>query len=278
VTLTLALAGLMLVYARGWVRLRSSRTGATSVRRLAAFVGGVSALWLAVGSPLGALDHRLLTFHMVQHLVIMLVAAPLVLLGAPVPTLLAALPERHAVAARAGSFAVAPVRALGRLFAHPVVCWLAGTGVVIGWHVPAILALTLHARAWHGVQQASFLAAGLLFWWPVILPWPAVPRWPLASLPLYLFLATLPCDALSAFLAFSGRVLYTHYLGAGSPAGFSPLADQELAGALMWFSVTVAYLLPAMVLTVRMLSPAQARRTLYSPKLASARSSGSGRS
>jgi putative membrane protein len=93
-----------------------------------------------------------------------------------------------------------------------------------------------------------------LFWWPVIRPWPSVtgsPRW---SVPLYLFLATLPCDALSAFLAFSDRVIYRPYLSADGGFNLSPLQDQGLAGALMWVTVTFAYLIPAVVVTVRLLS------------------------
>ncbi len=99
------------------------------------------------------------------------------------------------------------------------------------WHVPALFALALRSPAWHAVEQASFLVTGLLFWWPVIEPWPRrpLPPW---SIVLYLFLATLPCDILSAFLVFSDRVAYPVYLSADSSAAV--LADQQRAGALMW--------------------------------------------
>jgi len=80
---------------------------------------------------------------------------------------------------------------------------------------------------------------------------------------LYLFLATLPCDALSAFLVFCGRVVYPSHRSAQALFGFSPLQDQECAGALMWFWVTIAYLLPAIVITLRMLSPPA--RECYEP-------------
>jgi putative membrane protein len=183
------------------------------VRRWWALGAGVVVLWVAVASPLSVLDHRFLTAHMVQHLLLMIVAAPLILAGAP---------------------------AL-RLRLPPALCWLASTAVVIGWHVPALFELGMH---WHLLQHASFFVAGLLFWQPVM---GREPQW---SVPLYLFLATLPCDALSAFLVFCGRVVYPHYLHA--PDG---LADQELAGALMWVAVTFAYLIPAAVVVVQLLSP-----------------------
>jgi putative membrane protein len=190
--------------------------------KLWALGAGTLALWIATGSPLAVLDHRYLTAHMVQHLVLMLIAAPLILLGAP------------------------PIR----LRLHPALCWLASTAVVIGWHIPALFALGMQSKSWHAFEHASFFAAGLLFWWPVI------GREPLWSAPLYLFLATLPCDALSAFLTFCGRVVYPHYLHAPRA-----LADQELAGALMWIVVTFAYLAPAAAVTIQLLTPGRVSAT-----------------
>ena len=86
--------------------------------------------------------------------------------------------------------------------------WLAGTLTVIVWHVPAAFDLAQRSASWHGIQDASFFVTGLLFWWPVVRPWPAAERLPRSMIPLYLFAATLPCDALSAFLVFCDRVVY----------------------------------------------------------------------
>jgi putative membrane protein len=194
--------------------------------RIAAFAGGLAALWVAVASPVSHLDHHLLTAHMVQHLLLMLVAAPLVLLG---------------------------VGSSSRLHWRPnlVVSWLAGSLTVIIWHVPAIFELALRSPFWHAFEHASFFLAGTLFWWPAVHSgWEAQS----SSLPIYFFLATLPCDALSAFFAFCGYVVYTPYLSGHRHFGLSPLDDQALAGALMWVVVTFAYLIPALVLTARFLS------------------------
>ncbi len=110
--------------------------------RIAAFAGGLAALWIAVASPVSHLDHHLLTAHMVQHLLIMLVAAPLVLLG---------------------------VRSSLRLHWRPnlVVSWLAGSLTVIIWHVPAIFELALRSPFWHAFAHAGFFVAGTVFWWLV---------------------------------------------------------------------------------------------------------------
>jgi putative membrane protein len=126
-------------------------------------------------------------------------------------------------------------------------------------HVPAAFALAQRSAVWHEIQDASFLISGLLFWWPVVQPWPAAERLPRPMVPLYLFTATLPCDALSAFLVFCDRAVYHQHFVAGARqfTTSAALADQQTAGAFMWVSVTFIYLVPALVMTIRSLSPAQ---------------------
>ncbi len=258
IELTMVLALTTYFYSRGWFRLRTTFPKATSFGQCAAFVSGVITLWVAVGSPLAGLDHELLSFHMIQHILLMAVAPPLVLMGAPVLVFLHGLPERF-LQALDSFLRWAPAHSTGRILTHPVFCWSAATMTVIGWHIPGMFELGLHSHLWHEIQHASFFAGGLLFWWPVIQPWPSVSRWPTWSIPLYLFLATLPCDALSAFLAFCDRVVYRSYLFMPHAVHTSPLQDQEWAGVLMWVSVTFIYTLPAVVLTIRELSPDASR-------------------
>ena len=205
-----------------WLRLR----GAVPVWRAVFFWCGIVSVWLATASPLAMLDEEMLTAHMLQHLLLMTLGAPLILLGFP---------------------------AL-RLRANPVFCWFAAVVVLTGWHIPALFALGLSSHLWHHLEHATFFAAGLLFWLPVLpsLPGGSHPRW---SMVIYLFLATLPCDALSAFLAFCGHVVYPHYGNVARHFALPALQDQECAGALMWTWVTFAYLIPAVLVTLRLLSP-----------------------
>jgi cytochrome c oxidase assembly factor CtaG len=189
--------------------------------RLATFAGA-AAVWIAVASPAAHLDHSLLTAHMVQHLLLMLVAAPLILVG------------------------IAPK--LGRWRPHAALCWAAGTVTVIAWHVPAVFERALASPVWHGVEQASFLIAGMLFWLPVVAS-PAT--W---LVPVYLFLATLPCDALGAFLAFCDHVVYAQYRHMHGAVHLSPMQDQQLAGAVMWVVATFAYMVPALVIMTRLVA------------------------
>jgi cytochrome c oxidase assembly factor CtaG len=145
-----------------------------------------------------------------------------------------------------------PAQRLSHLFRHPIFGWFCASGTVIGWHVPVVFQLALRSHWWHDVEYASFILAGLLFWLPVMRPESLWPRW---FIPLYLFLTTLPCDILSAFLAFCDRVVYPSYFSAPGLFHLSPLQDQQCASALMWVSVTVAYLLPAAAITLKILSP-----------------------
>jgi putative membrane protein len=180
---------------------------------------------------------------MVRHVLLGAVLPPLVWLIAPSLVPLFRLPRRSRVV----------LTPFGRALTHPGTTWLAGTLTVIGWHVPAAFELAQRSAVWHAAQDVSFLLTGLLFWWPVVQPWPAARRLSAPMIPLYLFAATLPCDALSAFLVFSDRVAYHRHVVDSAGA----LADQQAAGAFMWVAITFLYLVPALVLTVRALSPEQ---------------------
>jgi cytochrome c oxidase assembly factor CtaG len=138
-----------------------------------------------------------------------------------------------------------------------------GAAAVVGWHVPALFELGMRSAAWGELENASFFMAGLFFWWPIVQPWPGVlATWPRWGLPVYFFLATLPCDAVSAFLAFCDRVVYPHYISAHQFATASALKDQATAGALMWVWVTLVYLAPAVIITLETLSPETRAREL----------------
>ena len=250
---TVILALLAFVYSRGWLRLRRASPVLFPPWRAAAFIAGLFSVWIALGSPLAALDHQLLTVHMMKHLLLMIVGAPLILLGAPAMPLLCGLPKWFMRRGRTPPF-------LGHFLSNPVFCWLAGTAAVIAWHIPTLFQLGLSSNTWHIVEDVCFLSAGLLFWRPIIRTGPREAKGLQWSMPLYLFLGTLPCDILSAFLTFCGRVVYPNYVSAARIVNLSPLQDQECAGALMWVCVTFAYLIPAVVITMQILSPSRAQR------------------
>jgi putative membrane protein len=250
-------AGLILaalIYLRGLLRLRRLGLDGVQAWHAGGFLLGLLLIWLATASPLGSLDHESLTAHMAQHLLLMTFAPPLILLGASVKTLIYGMPHRL-VQSVGRLFQSAGVHHVLSALTHPVICWLGAASTLVAWHIPAVFALGLRSQTWHGVEQASFLATGLLFWWPVVQPLPTSLKWPESSILLYLFLATLPCDILSGFLVFCDRVVYPVFLSSSQSFGMTALEDQQCAGALMWTCVTVVYLIAATVYAARLLSP-----------------------
>ena len=245
----------VVVYTRGWIRLRKAFPNLISAWRLGAFLAGIVSVWIAIGSPVEAFDDVSLSVHMVQHLLLMAIAPPLILLSAPALPLLHGLPQWTARGVVGPFLRWGWVKWLGHFITHPTLCWLAATLALIGWHVPAAFERALRWDWLHELEHACFFGTGLLFWWPVVQPWPSTARWPRWSIPLYLFCATLPCDVLSAFLVFCDRVVYSSYLSAPRLFAISALQEQASAAALMWVCVTIIFLVPAVVVTIHILSP-----------------------
>jgi cytochrome c oxidase assembly factor CtaG len=242
------------VYLRGWLRLRSHEHDKVEGWRASSFIFGLLFIWIATASPLAALDHDMLTVHMVQHLLLMTLAPPLIWLGMPRKRPTHGLVQRFAQAPNR-PLPSEPIQQLVSVVTHPALCWFAAAGTLVVWHIPSVFMLGLRSQMWHGAEQASFLATGLLFWSPVVRPLQNSLKWPESSILLYLFLATLPCDVLSGFLVFCDRVVYPVFWSSPRSFGLSALEDQECAGALMWTCVTVVYLIAGSVFTARLLSP-----------------------
>ncbi len=258
VSLALVLLLAFLLYLCGWISLRRICANSIPPWRMSSFFLGLSLVWAALGSPLAAYDHSLLTIHMVKHLLVMTFAPALILLGEPLEAFWKAMPQFAQNVFRS-VFQRPLARRLGQITTSLTLCWTISALTLILWHLPALFALGIRSEFWHTFEQATFFGAGLLFWWPVVEPWPTPPisqRW---SLLLYLFLATLPCDILSGFLVFSDRVAYPVYSSAPRLFGFSVLEDQQCAAALMWTCVTIVYLVPAAIISVRLLAPRTSR-------------------
>jgi cytochrome c oxidase assembly factor CtaG len=251
-----------IVYIRGWFRLRSSSPATISAWHLASFLLGLLWLWLAIGSPLEAFDDLSILAHMIQHLSLMIAAPPLLLLGAPAMPLLHGLPERFVRGALGTFLRNGAVQRVGTSITDPLFCWITAMIALIAWHIPAAFELALGSGGWHDVEHICFFGTSVLFWWPVIQPWPSVSRWPRWSIPLYLLLGAIAGSAVSAYLCFSERLLYPSYADAPRIWGLAPLADQEIAGAVMWVAMTIAFCLPAFLITVRVLSPVRPRQVV----------------
>ncbi len=247
------------LYLRGWLRLRIELPRKYTAGRLAAFAGGLVAVLLALESPVDVFGGLLLQAHMIQHLLLIMVAPALLLLGQPVLPLLRGLPRWIFKDALGPFLSCRELRRLGRAMVHPLVSWFALASVIVVWHLPRLYELGLHSQAWHQTEHACFFWSAVVFWWPVIGVWPSYPVWPRWAMIPYLALADLVNTGLSAVLCFSDHVLYPSYQLTPRLWGISALDDQAAAGAIMWVPGSIAFLVPAVVIGMRALEPRRVR-------------------
>jgi putative copper resistance protein D len=209
------------------------------------FAGGLAAIGVALLSPIEAYEGSLFSVHMVQHMLLELLAAPLLLAGAPITVTLRAAGPR----VRRLLLAVLQSRVV-HLISFPVVAWLLFAAVNWGWHFSVLYDEALENQALHYVQHATFLAAALLFWWPVIGGDPSPWRLPHPVRLLYLFLAMPQNSFLGVALLSASTVLYPHYVTTLRAWGPAPLDDQALGGVIMWVFGDVAFLIGMMLVVV----------------------------
>jgi cytochrome c oxidase assembly factor CtaG len=146
-----------------------------------------------------------------------------------------------------------PLRTLGGFLTTPIVAWLTMNLFFLGWHVPAAYDFALEHESWHDIEHICFLGSSILFWWPLIRPWPTNARYPGWYMLPYLVGADIVNTALSAFLAFCDRPVYIYYLKQPNPFGVTPMSDQATGAVIMWVIGSMVFLIPAILVTVRLL-------------------------
>ena len=258
--LTLSILLTAAIYLRGWLAIRKTRPTQFTDLRLASFLGGLAVLWLAIGSPMDGFADALLSAHMVEHLLLMSAVPPLVLYGLPVVPLLRGLPSPILRWIVRPLLRVSPLRRFGHWLVTPLVAWLLMNLAFLGWHIPAAYDLALEHENWHAVEHLCFLGTSILFWWCILWPWPAETHRRNWGILIYLVAADVVNTMLAAFLAFCDRPVYRYYLDYPNPFGVDPLRDQVLGAVTMWVLGSLAFLAPAMLITLHLLSPSRQRR------------------
>ena len=245
--LAVALVVAAVLYARGTGRLRQRITGTARTGRMVAFYGGLTVLAAALMSPIDATSSALFSAHMIQHLLLMVVAAPLLVLARPMAALVAGLPAAGRDAFR--HVAAGGARGVLHALTRPVVVWSVGAVVLWGWHMPSLYEAAISHEALHVAEHASFLGTALLFWTVVL--GSTARRGPAARpiAALLVFATGVQSTALGAVLVFASSSLYPVHAAGTMAWGTTPLEDQQLAGALMWappaflYAITLGWLL-----------------------------------
>jgi putative membrane protein len=246
------------LYAAGLWRLwRASGVG-HGIRRWEAscFLGGWITLFIALVSPIHPLGQVLFSAHMTQHELLMLIAAPLLVLGRPLIAFLHAIPPRAA-------------NSLGRLsnttqwrtvwsaISAPMIAWLIHAIVLWAWHAPALFQATLHSEWIHAAQHLSFLLTALLFWWAIIHGQRGATNYGAGVL--YLFTTAIHSGLLGALITFARTTWYPDYANRTEAWGLSPLEDQQVGGLIMWVPACTVYIVAGLAMLASWLRQSEAR-------------------
>ena len=261
--ITLTVAAFAALYWRGWLAIRKTRPEQFPAWRLFCFLSGLTITWLAIASPIDGFADLLLSAHMVEHLLLMSAVPPLIWASAPVVPLLRGLPKSTVQVVVGPLLRWRALRKLEHFFTQPVVAWLTFNLTFVLWHVPAAYDYALAHEHVHELEHMCFLSSSLLFWFVLLEPWPArkgAMRWGLLA---YLITSDLVNTALSAFLAFCDRNVYTYYEHQPNPFGVSLVGDQTLGAVIMWVLGSMFFLVPAALFTVQMLQPKRTRRVAH---------------
>jgi cytochrome c oxidase assembly factor CtaG len=253
--LTLSVALLAVLYLRGWLAIRRTRPTQFNSLRLASFLSGLALFWIATASPLDGFADALLTAHMVEHLLLMSAIPMLLLYAQPVVPLLRGLPTFLIRMVVGPLLRISALRSLAHWLVSPAIAWLAMNLAYLCWHIPAAYNFALENETAHGTEHLCFLFTALLFWWTIQRPWPAAPRPNDWGAIVYLALSDVVMTMLSGFLAFCDRPVYSFYVEHPNPFHIPVLDDQVLGAVTMWVLGSFAFLVPAMILTLRLLSP-----------------------
>ncbi len=244
------IAGLGLTALLYWLGLRrvwrESLHGREARRREAwAFCMGWLALFVALVSPLHPWGEVLFSAHMTQHEVLMLVAAPLLVLGRPLVPFLWALPVglRQSIG---GAGKRRAVQGVWRALTNPLIAWAIHAVALWVWHAPALFQATLESDLVHTLQHLSFLGSALLFWWALIHGRHGLMGYGAAVL--YMFTTSVHSGVLGALITFAGKIWYPAYSTTTSSWGLTPLEDQQLGGLIMWIPAATVYIIAGLAL------------------------------
>jgi putative membrane protein len=252
-------------YGLGLVKLwRAAGVGSGIMPLQATCFGlGQLALSLALLSPLDRLSDDLFAAHMSQHELLMVVAAPLLVVGRPLTAYLWALPPGLRI--RAGrALNQAPARWAWQFLSAPLFVLVLHGAVRWLWHVPALFEGAMQSEALHAVQHATFFGTAALFWWALLHGRYGRAGYGLAVL--FVFATALHTSVLGALIAVAPRLLYPIYRDRAAALGWQPLEDQELAGLLMWVPSGVLFLLCALALFAAWLGEAERRAARAEPR------------
>ncbi len=239
----------------GSIPFARRRSFPVSLFSLICFIAGLISLIFALDSPLHEIGEQLFWVHMTQHEILMLISAPLLVLGRPLVPILWSLPNksRNAVSDISRSEAF---RQMWKGISSPLAVWLLSAVALLAWHAPALFDRTLHSDFVHAAQHISFLGTALLFWWTLA---EHGRRLGYGTALLYVFTTAIYTSVLGALLTFAPHPWYSPYADTTQAWGLTPLEDQQIGGLIMWIPGGTVMLIISLFLLVRWMKESQRR-------------------
>lgn len=244
-------------YAIGLRKARERGYQPPPTRFVAAFFAGLAVTALALLGPLDTFNDELFSLHMTQHLLLMLVAAPLLLLGRPVQVALRAIPPERSRAVLRALVRPSPTRAVLTALTSPVAVILIFNGVQAVWHVPAMYVAALESDVVHWVMHLTFFGAGLLLWWVILDPVPRHHKFPIHWVLAVVASAMAVGKIIGGIITFADQPIYAFYSQSERPWGLTVIADQQLAGVIMLVGGGFYFMVLGMVILYHGLMRAQ---------------------
>lgn len=270
----LILLSLGVLYSVGWWRLRKKtrgkrqKDGGLVVRwRLISYLAGLVIVAIALMSPIDSLGQQLFFMHMIQHLLLIMIAPPLLLIANPMPFLLWGLPSALRLKAGRGIAKLlhreGSLRSWIRMVTGAGVIWIVWVASVILWHDPYLYNAALRSEFIHDLEHLTFFFSGMLFWWLVTGAGPRIHKqFGMVGRIAFVLAGVPPNMLLGVILAFSTVVIYSYYEAVPTIWGIDPLTDQTIGGVIMWIPGSMMFIIAALILTARLLDDEVAKPPL----------------
>ena len=231
--------------------------------RTVAYLGGLAVLWLALMSPIDVLSSQYFFMHMIQHLLLVMIAAPLLLIGNPMPIMLWGLPSTLRMEIGRWLRPGATFRRVVAAVTTPGLVWLYFVIAVVGWHDPNAYGATLESDIVHDLEHLSFFGTAILFWWHVIGVAPRLHKKLSKGVRIgYTIAAVVPNAITGIVISFASEPIYTYYETVPRLGSMTVMQDQMLAGTIMWIPGSMMYLLAALILVARVVREEEEKQAL----------------
>jgi cytochrome c oxidase assembly factor CtaG len=252
IILSLGLAAALHLAGR-WQLKRRGSARLVNPWRTVSYLAGLAVVWIALMSPIDVLSGQFFFMHMIQHLLLVMIAPPLLWLARPMPVAMWGLPQGLRLEVGRWLRAESPLRRAARGLTTPGLVWLYFVAFLVGWHDANAYNATLESDLVHDLEHLSFFVTAMLFWWHVIGAAPRFHKKMSRGVRAGYALSVVPPTALTGIaIAFTSQPIYTYYTTVPRLGEMTVLQDQMLGGVIMWIPGSMMYIVAALVLITQM--------------------------